>query len=118
MKKNKRSILDAEVKQVWDKLLEVFDEHGAQNTFVAMLTGIRDTKYMDLDMNDLIDTLFKRDKSYQYHLFLESDTIKQIANETASFGYELVKIESLPQQYKFEAFMQDMQDNPYQLNLI
>lgn len=123
MKKNNRykrviSEDEKEVNIIWDKLKSVFEEHGALNSFKIFLEKTMSNKYDDLASETIIETLLERDRSYSYRLYVDSSHIKQIAEEIQYDGYELVKIDTLAQQYKFEAFMSDMEENPCQLKLI
>jgi len=118
---NYKRILSEEEKEaniIWDKLKEIFAEHGALNSFEVLLKKTMFDKYDDLSSYEVIDSLFKRDRTHSHLLYMDDTQIKQVSDEIQLEGYEMVKIDTLAQQYKFEAFMADMEENPYQLKLI
>jgi len=119
MKRKQLPILEADKQVIWDKLKVIFKEHGAQNTFKAMLTGIRDTKYDDLPMSDIINTLFGRERGGVCMSYLDDSDIEDIAWEVKCYGnYEFFKIDNITQDIRFEAFLKDITKNPCQLRLI
>lgn len=119
MKRKQRTILDYEENIIWDKLKATFEEYGALNTFKAMLTGIRDTKYNDLTISEILDTLFSRDRATLCLKYLDDTHMDTITWEVQQNGnYELFKVENMAQQIRFDNFLEEIENNPCQLKLI
>lgn len=104
---------------IFDKVKAIFEEHGALNTFTAMLSEIDRQEYDDLTIGEMIEVLFKRDKFHRGYLFLNEDNVQDVIFNLDSYdNFRLFKIENLAQEMRFEQFLSEIEENPCQLKLI
>lgn len=115
MKKNNKP--EGEI--IFDKLKKIFDQHGAANTFFAMLEEIKEQNFEDLNNEQIIDILFRRSKFNRSYLFLEDSDIQDVIWNLDSYNnFKVFKVENLAQEIRFDEFLQGIEDNPCQLKLI
>jgi hypothetical protein len=98
---------------------ELGDKHGYLNLLKSLLTAARDRKLSnDLDIGDTLNELFKRNKAYTAFEYLDQDDIDDFIWHLEYANYRFIKVDSLAEEMKIEAFLEELKENPYQLKLI
>jgi hypothetical protein len=98
---------------------ELGEEHGYLNILKSLLIAARDRNLSrDLDIGDILNELFKRNKAYTAFEYLDQDDIDDFIWHLEYANYRFIKVDSLAEEMKIEAFLEELKENPYQLKLI
>jgi muconolactone delta-isomerase len=98
---------------------ELGQKHGYLNILKSLFSAAADRKLSrDLDMGGILNELFKRDKSYTTFEYLDQDDIDDFIWQLEYANYKFIKVDSLVEEMRIDAFLDELKSNPYQLNLI
>lgn len=103
-----------------ETLRELAGEHDPREIFERFLDIILVDRFNgDMHMSDVIDVLFKKEfHDYSKRAFLNEDDQESIIYEVEAIGYKCLKANTLAEQIKIDAFLEELEHNPYQLQLI